>query len=112
MQLIVFIFTKKKNKNIFLLCYALEPQIGGLAKAVLTRSKKLSELGYKVTILTVDFGQNYEFVIKKLCESGYLDDKVDIVNLFDYYRNKNEVGSNDLLFYFRAIKVTSIPERY
>ncbi|WP_019265772.1 glycosyltransferase [Methanobrevibacter smithii] len=84
-----------KNKNIFLLCYALEPQIGGLAKAVLTRSKKLSELGYKVTILTVDFGQNYEFVIKKLCESGYLDDKVDIVNLFDYYRNKNEVSSKN-----------------
>lgn len=81
-----------KNKHIFLLCYALEPQIGGLAKAVLTRSEKLSKLGYNVSILTVDFGQNYDFTIKTLRENGYLDKNVDIINLFDYYRDKNTLN--------------------
>ena len=84
-----------KNKHIFLLCYELEPQIGGLAKAVLIRSKELSKLGYNVSILTVDFGQNYKFITEKLRKMGYLSDKVDIINLFDYYRNKNTFSIKD-----------------
>lgn len=84
-----------KNKQIFLVCYALEPQIGGLAKSVLNRSKKLSRLGYNITILTVDFGQNYSFIIEKLRNECYLDENVNIINLFDYYKNKNSLNSSD-----------------
>ena len=82
-----------KNKQIFFACYAIEPQIGGLAKAVLSRSKKLSDLGYHVTILTVDFGQNYEFITAKLRDNNLLAENVDIINLFDYYKNKNAVNT-------------------
>ena len=64
---------KIKEKEIFLLFYGLDIEIGGLAKATFNRANLLNEHGYKVTLLNLNESINCRYITQYFHENGYLD---------------------------------------
>lgn len=83
-----------KNKEIFLLFYGLDIEIGGLAKASFTRANILKQNGYKVTLLNLNKSKNFEYIVENFHDIGYLDESIDIINIIEYYANKNTLNAN------------------
>jgi glycosyltransferase involved in cell wall biosynthesis len=77
------------KKKIFILLDVLNIQFGGLAKTVMDRSNLLSKNGYDVSILSIEAGVNYNFIENELKKSGQLHSSVELVNIYDYFRDKN-----------------------
>lgn len=89
------ILTKKiKEKRIFLLFYGFDVEIGGLAKATFNRANLLTQHGYRVTLLNIDKAKNSEFITKYFQDNNYLDDSVDIINIYDYLSLKNTLDDS------------------
>ena len=47
------------------------------------------------TIKALQRDTKFKSVGRKLRNEGYLDENVNIINLFDYYKNKNSLNSSD-----------------
>ncbi|WP_370616485.1 glycosyltransferase [Mumia qirimensis] len=63
---------------------------GGRTSAVLMRTKMLSELGGRRSLLaTYDDYPEYDRVRRTLVEQGKLRDPADLVNLFEFYRERS-----------------------
>lgn len=62
---------------------------GGINRVMMNRSKLFYEKGYDVTLLTLDFKQNYEEIEEALKDKGRLHEDTRILNVHDYYRKKN-----------------------
>lgn len=99
-----------KDRKIFLLCYGVDFNIGGLSRAVLRRANSLSEKGYDVHVLNVDHSsyniklfkdtngiKNFSFIEDTFRKLGYLDDSVKFDNIFMYYSNKNNL-EDDIVY--------------
>ena len=93
-----------KDRTIFLLCYGIDFNIGGLARAVFRRANSLSEKGYKVHILNVDHSsfnirlfkasegiKNFTFIVDTFRELGYINDSIKFDNIYMYFSNKNNL---------------------
>ena len=97
---------KLKSKEIILLFFGFDENIGGLAKAVFNKANLLAEKGHKVTLLNIDSYVNYGFYIpennyknlknieNKFRKLGYISDRVNFINMFEYYNNKNTENPN------------------
>ena len=83
---------KIKEKEIFLLFYGLDIEIGGLAKATFNRANLLNEHGYKVTLLNLNESINCRYITQYFHENGYLDKSIDIINIVEYYGQKNNIN--------------------
>ena len=82
------------HNEIFLLFWGLHEKIGGLTKAVCDRANLFNKNGYSVRLLNIDSLTNSEFIINKYYRLGFLDDSIEIINIFDYYSKKNTIDSN------------------
>ena len=82
-----------KDKDIFLLFYGLDIEIGGLAKATFNRANILKQHGYKVTLLNVNESKNFKYITQYFHENGYLDKNIEIINLVEYYATKNDLNN-------------------
>jgi glycosyltransferase involved in cell wall biosynthesis len=76
-------------KEIFLICNRLYLELGGLPRVVLTKANKFIEMGYKVTILTVDFSMDYRYISKELKKTNQLLSDVNFINLYNFYEDKS-----------------------
>ena len=101
-----------KKSKFFMLFFGFDCDIGGLAKAVFNRANMFDHAGYDVTLLNVDPNlfksnlarnfKNISFIEKHHRELGYLNDNVEIRNMYHYYRDINtmDVDSNYKSNYF------------
>ncbi|GER72884.1 glycosyltransferase [Weizmannia acidilactici] len=67
---------------------------GGLTKAVLTRANALIDTFPQIYIFTLKYQKNHEQIINKLYESGKLDRRVKVLNMFvdiDPFKEKEKV---------------------
>ena len=80
-----------KEKEIFLLFYGLDIEIGGLAKATFNRANLLKKHGYDVTLLNLNESINCRYITRYFHENRYLDESIDIINIVEYYGQKNNV---------------------
>ena len=76
-----------------MLCDMIHLDIGGLAKAVLNRSLLFSKNGYDVTILTIEPDKNYNHITEELRKRKDLPESVEIINIYNYYRDQNSKKS-------------------
>lgn len=88
--------------------YKLKPdEGGGINRAVMNRSKNLTERGYDVSILT--FGDfNTKKVEEKFRKMDRLDKRVKLLNIYDYYRNKNartKITKSQMKYYKKSAKL-------
>ena len=81
--------SQKNGQKIFILCDVISTELGGLAKVVIDRSRFLTKKGYDVSILTVESGKDYDSIENVLKKNLQLHTSVDIINIYDYFRNKN-----------------------
>lgn len=79
------------NNEIFLLFQGLDDEIGGLAKAVYDRANLFYKNGYDVKLLNIDSIRNSEFIINKYHDLGFIVESIEIINIFDYYSEKNTI---------------------
>ena len=97
-----------KDRTIFLLFYGLDVNIGGLAKSVFNRANALSEKGYTVKILNIDYSsyyskilgspegfKNFKYIKNQIHDLNYLDKDIEIINAFDYYSSNENIQSNN-----------------
>ena len=87
-----FLLEKIKNKKIFFLFWGLEEDIGGLAKTVCNRANLLQSKGYKISLLNNGPLKNFKFIISKYKKLGYLNNSIEVINIFDYYSKKNTLN--------------------
>ena len=87
-----------KDREIFLLFYGLDMEIGGLAKATFNRANLLNQHGYNVTLLNLDKTKNIDVITKNFHENHYLDKNIEIENIYEFYSLKNSRGDNDSSF--------------
>ena len=90
-----------KNKDVLILFYGFDMNIGGLAKAVFNRANMLDENGYRVTLLNIDPNiidkslsetyKNVNLIENHFRDLGYINDNVKFVNMFEYLSKKNTV---------------------
>lgn len=93
-----------KSQNIFMIFIGCELEIGGLAKAVFNRSNLLSKNGYEnITLLNIDTFRNddiletfrnFKYIESFYKKVGYLDNSINIINMFDYFSDKNTLNFN------------------
>ena len=83
---------KIKEKEIILLFYGLDIEIGGLAKATFNRANLLKEHGYNVTLLNLNECKNFDHITQHFHENGYLDESIELINIVEYYALKNNLN--------------------
>lgn len=76
-------------KDIFILNTSVDVGRGGLTRVMLERASFLSRENFNSNIVTFDYKDNYKQIHQKLIDSKRLDSKVSILNVYDYYKNKN-----------------------
>lgn len=77
------------NKDVYLLFFGMDINIGGLAKAVFNRANVMDDNGYKITLLNTDDLKNFKYIISYFKEVSYLNKSIEFINMFDYYSKKN-----------------------
>ncbi|WP_210146336.1 alpha-glucosyltransferase N-terminal domain-containing protein [Staphylococcus sp. GDY8P29P] len=80
-------------KKIYLLINSLELKRGGLTKANLQQASMFSELGYETCILTFNYNSDYKSIIEDIYDVYEVNKKVEIINMYDYFRNEDQVDS-------------------
>lgn len=88
------------KQDLFMLVWDMDVNKGGINQVMLHRSALLSEQ-YNVTLITLDYKENYKAIERELLKSGRLNPKVKLLNIHDYYRDKYTDG-----------KVTETQESY
>ncbi|MDO5861104.1 glycosyltransferase, partial [Methanobrevibacter sp.] len=83
------IMDKIKEKRIFMLFFGFDVEIGGLAKATFNRANLLTQHGYNVTLLNIDKRKNSEYITEFFHNNNYLNESVNLINIYDYYSLKN-----------------------
>lgn len=68
--------------------FGFDVEIGGLAKATFNRANLLTEHGYDVTLLNIDKEKNCEYITQFFHDNNYLNDSVNLINIYDYYSLK------------------------
>ncbi|MBE6488422.1 MAG: glycosyltransferase [Methanosphaera stadtmanae] len=93
---------KIKSKDILILFYGFDYEIGGLAKAVFNRANMLTEYGYSIKLINIDpYSPNFmrnQIKNIKLIENNfrklnYIHSEVEFLNVFEYYRDKNTLSN-------------------
>ena len=83
-----------KSKNIYFLSPKLEIEMGGLGRTVLYRANYLAEEGFKITLLNVGPVKNYDYIKNYFQSKNQYSQKINFINIFEYYSNKNTLGEN------------------
>lgn len=97
--------SNKENRKLLMLCDKVPVELGGLARVVLNRSKVLSKKGYDVDIITIEPDNDYEVIESELKKRGQLSQDVNLINIYNYYKNKNTGKIS--LDYLNALKKSS-----
>ncbi|MBS4178107.1 glycosyltransferase [Lederbergia citrea] len=94
------------SKRVFMLLYDIDVNKGGITSVILSRSAELSNrYGYDVDLVSLDYKSNYDEIRAKLTKDGRLSTKVNILNVHNYYRDKNCSGymKDEQREYFKAV---------
>ncbi|MEY8752206.1 glycosyltransferase [Alkalicoccobacillus gibsonii] len=92
------------REKVFMLMFNIEVERGGITSVMLNRSRALADKGYSVSLVTLDDNTRYHEISKKLREINRLSEKVDIVNVYDYYKQANteKVTTDQQLKYYNS----------
>lgn len=95
-------------KKVYMAVHELKENKGGMTTAIFNRSKHLYDVDIPADIITFDYDINYELVIKNLKDSNKMDQRTQMINLFEYYDNittKKSITKKKLSkFYFSLLK--------
>ena len=90
-----------KNRDILLLFFGFDVELGGLAKSVFNQANILSKKGYKVKLLNTEYSthpkkvlsefKNFDYIEKKHRDLGIINDDIEFINPFRYYCKKNNI---------------------
>ncbi|MCM3179011.1 glycosyltransferase [Cytobacillus horneckiae] len=80
-------------RTIYNLLNSIDVKRGGLTRVMFERSSFLAEKGFDSKLLTIDYSTRYQEIEKELHDTGRLSKKVNIINIFDYYKQKNTAGN-------------------
>lgn len=69
--------------------HELDNNKGGMTTAMLDRSKIFYDNKMNADIITFDYKQNYDAIIKSLKKQGKMDKRTKMFNLFQFYENKS-----------------------
>lgn len=75
------------KQSLFMLVYDVNVNKGGLNQAMFIRASAFSDL-YETYILTHNYSREYHEIEEKLKGQGRVNDKVTILNIYDYYLSK------------------------
>lgn len=81
-----------KNKEIFIIFKDLDTRLHGLIKAAFDKANLFYKAGYSVTLLNIDPIKDVNFVMDKFYKLGHLDSSIKLLNIYDYYANKNTIN--------------------
>lgn len=76
------------ERTIFMTAWDMDIEKGGVNKVMLRRSALFSNQDYHSVLLTMDFKMNYPEIASELRATGQLNKNVEIINVYDYYREK------------------------
>lgn len=94
-----------KNQDLNFVFFDFRAQPGGTGIAVMRRANKLAEMGYRINLLSADRTiRNYKFIRKYLYDVGRLSRNVNVVNVYEYYSDKNTLSDE--------IKTSAVDEGY
>ncbi|WP_053218157.1 glycosyltransferase [Virgibacillus senegalensis] len=79
------------KRKVFMLLYDIDVNKGGITRVMLNRSKLFNDRGWDVDLVTLDYKTNYDEISANLRNVGRLAEEVNILNVYDYYRDKNTV---------------------
>ena len=82
-----------KDKNIFILFENLEVSMQGLLKADFNQANLFFNAGYPVTLLNIDTIKDVSAIMDG--HSDQLNEKIKVLNLYEYYSDKNTVDSDN-----------------
>ena len=68
---------------------------GGRTKSLLQRAMIFTENGKQVKIYTTNYNENYDFIRKELKKTKKINEKIEIINIYDYYKEENQVQKNN-----------------
>lgn len=95
---------KQLPNTVFMVAGSLLTRGGGVTNVMLNRSKSLSELGVRVTLLTLAYrnsdNKRSEHVFRS---QGRITDDVGWLNIYEWYRDKNTSGKVPLLKRFKYV---------
>ena len=78
-----------KNQELYFVFFDLDMKPGGTGNATINKVNNLSKLGYNINLLSVDKIKNYKYIRNYFYDEGILSKDVNLVNIYEYYCNKN-----------------------
>lgn len=85
------------NKTINIITSTLPPVHGGRTSSLLRRARLFSKEGKKINIYTTNYNEEYEQVYKKFRQSNKINESINPVNIYDYYRGSMRGKRNNYL---------------
>lgn len=95
------------KKTIFLTVWNISTKPSAINRAVFKQANTFVKNGYNPVILTFDFSFDYPQIERELHALGMLDDRVPILNVYDYYRekyNEQSMSAEQKAYYENSIK--------
>ncbi|GEL04706.1 glycosyltransferase [Rummeliibacillus stabekisii] len=95
------------KRTVFMTTWGISDTLDDTTKELLQRASLFANDEYCPVILTMDFKINYDEIIKGLYATGWLKKEVEVINVFDYYRQKfssKEVSAAQKAQYEQNIK--------
>ena len=84
-----------KDKDIFILFENLEVSMQGLLKADFNQANLFFNAGYPVTLLNIDTIKDVSAIMDGHYKLDQLNEKIKVLNLYEYYSDKNTVDSDN-----------------
>lgn len=67
---------------------------GGRTQSLLKRARIFADAGLNVRVVTTNFNQNYKTVLVSLKNRNYIDERIDFVNIFDFFNGTTKQINN------------------
>ncbi|MGQ8922364.1 glycosyltransferase [Bacillus halotolerans] len=94
-------------RRIFSLIYEIDIEKGGITSSMMSRSYTFAEHGHNIDLITLDYKDNYEEIEQTLKCAGRLHADVNIINIYDYYKNQHKsivTGPEHKYYYYQNVK--------
>ncbi|KMY43023.1 hypothetical protein AC622_01060 [Bacillus sp. FJAT-27916] len=79
-------------KTVYSLINSIDINRGGLTRVMLERASYLADRGYDAKLLTIDYSERYDEIEQTLHATNRLSRKVQILNVYEYYKKLNSRG--------------------
>lgn len=82
------------DQEVSILTSTIPEYFGGRTQSLLKRARLFADFGINVRIITTNFNQDYPRILSSLITRQYINQKINFLNIFDYFKGTSFQENN------------------